>query len=672
MSQAEPVGHGKCCGAQALFIPLRSRRFTLLAAAGLAILIAGFHGRSLRVGLFMDDYAHFRQLRECGWSIGELTRACRLEILGGVIEYWAVPEDLTLRFFRPVAFGLMKLAYTAVGWRAAPMHVVSLLWHLAASVLLMLLLRRIGVGPAPAWLVAGFFAIHPGHVATVQWIAAQSELMVTTFLLAAALCYARWRGWGGDERLACPAPAGSRGLAAGAAGGQVANGAGGRMPWAVSSLAFFVLALGCRENAVMFPTVIAAMEFGLPSWRKTARRSGAFWSVMLAVIAGYVAVRSHFLQGAAVPPRPYIVPPSAPDFAPYVFNKLCYYLLGEFFLVPCVPIGGLDYMTSRPWLLYPPAVLLIALLLAVTWRHRRSPALVGPVWLIAMMLPVLPAFESQHHLYLPGVGWALVCGALLQTALESIRGDTGGAAGAHPDDAGPRSSPRGEPAAVRRSAFGTFGVRLALLSFVVVVSFAVFGTLTYGYGLALQTADQVEDRIVSEVVSAPVPIRDGETLYFVNLPIIAPYVRLAIEHESGLRDLRAVVLTWSPRVLGVATPCEIEWTRPATLEARIGRDRWLAGPLGRTIAQLTGRGRPIEPGRSVHRAGVAVELLSADEAGISGLRFVFDHPPEGGRRAGGDRSAASAPANSIGPGGTHVFFGSTQRWAYQTLPPGGR
>lgn len=420
----------------------------------------------------------------------------------------------------------------------------------------------------------------------------------------------------------------------------------------------------------MFPVLIAAMEFGLSaSERRLTRKTAAVWLAMLIIAIAYIPVRGHYLHGAALPPRPYIVPPSAPDFVPYVFNKLCYYLLGEFFLVPCVPIGGLDYMTSRPWLLYPPAMLVMVLLLLIAWRDRRRPALLGPVWLIAMMLPVLPAFESQHHLYLPGIGWALVCGTLLQS-LARRAPRTRDRVVAAPDSRTQQASARGPFAIPRR--------RLALLTLTLAFSFAAFGTLTYGYALALNTADQIEDRIVAEVVSAPVPVRDGDTLYFINLPIIGPYVRLALEHETGLRDLRAVVLTWSPRVLGAATPCEIEWTGPATLEARIAGDRWLAGPLGRTVAQLTGRERPIEPGESIHRAGVAIELLSSDEAGVSGLRFVFDHPPRGdgrlavdGRPAGVQR-AAQPRLNSIGPGRTHVFFGSTQRWAYQTLPPGGR
>ena len=123
----------------------RARRLAPQIAAflSLAALIAVSHGRSLRYGLFMDDYAHFRQLQECGWSIGELAAACRLELVGGILETWSMP-DITLRFFRPLAFGLMKLTYSLCGWSPGVMHVASLVWHLAVTLLLMSLLRRLG------------------------------------------------------------------------------------------------------------------------------------------------------------------------------------------------------------------------------------------------------------------------------------------------------------------------------------------------------------------------------------------------------------------------------------------------------------------------------------------------------------------------------------------------
>ena len=256
----------------------KSRYFPLLRDGGVVLLLAALilvlHSNSLDHGLFMDDYAHFQQLRECDWSLGGLVDACRLELVGGVVNLWFIPE-CTLRFFRPVSFGLMKLTYTLGGWDPFVMHVASLLWHLVACTLLMLLLRRLGASTWLAWCVAGLFAVHPGQVATIQWIACQTELMGTTFLLGATLCYLRFRGW---SELTNTLPARRA-----------------RFGWAAACALLFAIALGCRENAIAFPLVMLPVEFLL--WRRRTREMISVYAVLGVLAIAYLAVR------ALLPPR---------------------------------------------------------------------------------------------------------------------------------------------------------------------------------------------------------------------------------------------------------------------------------------------------------------------------------------------------------------------------------
>ena len=259
------------------------------AGAGLvlALLIFWLHHGSLNYGLFMDDYAHYRQLQECDWSLAGLTDACRLELVGGVIDYWFMP-DCTLRFFRPLAFGWMKLVYTLTGWSPQALHVSSLAWHLAACVLLMMLLRRLEATPLLAWGVAGLFALHPSLIATVQWIACQTELMVTTLLLAATLCYLQFRGWSSNPD-ASEVPKASFG-------------------WAAAVVIFFIAALGCRENAIMFPFVMLTIELLL--WRRRPRQALAMYAVFgVVIMAIFSEPAGSYLGGVAVPPRPYVMTP---------------------------------------------------------------------------------------------------------------------------------------------------------------------------------------------------------------------------------------------------------------------------------------------------------------------------------------------------------------------------
>jgi len=581
--------------------PAPRRAWLIGAVLGLAALIGLLHGRSVGYGLFMDDHAHYRQLRACGWSLAELTRACRLELVGGVIELWWLPE-CTVRFFRPLAFGVMKLAYTLGGWNPAVLHVLSLLWHLLNCLLVLLLLRRLGASRALAWAVACLFALHPAQVATIQWIAAQTELLVTTLLLAGLLCYGQFRGWSpATDRIGTPPP------------GRL------RWKWGIGCAVFFGLALFCRENALALPLVLLATE--LFAFRLRRREGLGLVAVLGVISLAYFLLRWHYLGGTALPPRPYVVPPSDPDFARYVLDKACYYLLGEFLLVPCVPIGGLAYFRERPAVFYGLTLLVAAVLVMLVVRNRRRLAgALAPACLLGFMLPVLPAFESPHHLYLPGVGWAIFAWLLLGE-LNGLRSE--------------RARSRW-----RKAAAGTLATLTAV----------VFAVTTHFFGMAFEAAQAVEDQMVAEIATAPEPIEDGDTLYVANLPAVAHYLRLAVEERTGRRDLRLVALSWAPRLLGMSTPSELAWRDQRTIELEVAEDRYFSGPLGLLTRQASGGRMPPPVGQPVRCQGFTVEVGAADAGGVRVLRFVFDD---------------AVPAK-----GVHLFWGSRTRWACQLTRQG--
>lgn len=570
----------------------RARGLTaaLRAGAGVVLLLAlivAVHAPALRLGLFMDDLAHWRQLREAPWTLRGLTDACRLDLVGGTIELWWLP-DVTLRFFRPLAFGLMKAVYTLSDWRPGPMHAASLAWHAAVCLLVMQAARGLGVRPLWAFAAAALFAIHPGHVVTVQWIACQSELMVSTFLLAATLLHLYGAG---------------------------------RPAWLAAAAVCFLLALGCRENAIVFPALALALDWLLR--RRVDRRAAVGSIALVLVAAAYLAVRTAMLGGVAAPPKPYVVPIADPDFARYVFDKLLYSLLGQFLLAPSVPLAGLAYLREHALLFYGLAAPLALALAGVAWRGLRSPS-VGPrpavaaafgvVWLICTTAPLLPVFESPHHLYLPGLGWALVIAA----ALDGLAGAA-------------------DSAAWRRARFVVAAMSCVLFG-------AVCARLTTWFAWGLEAAEQVQDTLVAEVLAAPRPPRDGDTLYFANFPLVAHYAKLALERDGGLRGIRVVPLTWSPRLLGVVTPNALDWIDARTCELAIAGDRYFAGPLGELVRRTTGEPPPDVVDRRGD-LGFNVITLERNADGVSRFRFEFAAPP------------------AAGP--LHFFYGSRARWAYQ-------
>ena len=564
------------------------------AALLLAVQIWFLHGGAADTGLFLDDYAHYTQLQEAGWSISELAAACRLELVGGAVDMWWLPET-TLRFFRPLAFGLMKAVYVASDWSPYAQHVASLAWHLVVCVLGLVLLRRLGLRKRYALLVMLTFAVHPGHIATVQWIACQTELIVTAFLLAATLCFAEYRHWQRD-RVAQPM---------------------GHLGWLVGALVFFVLALGCRENAIMFPAVMfvadRAARRPLLKWREWPAYG---WMALIAV--GYLLLRQSYLDGVALPPRPYIFPPGEPGFLRFIFDKLLYYLLGELAFIPVIPIGGIPFLRENALWFYFGAAAVIALLAWVVWQRRRDAiGLLGPAWLVLYLFPLLPAFASPHHLYLPGIGWAMIFGSVL----TAVHGEVA-----------PERPWRRRVALV-------MGAGLA----------GLFMPLTWLLSVyAIRPAQAVEDQVFAEIAHAPVPVQDGDTVYFGNFPLIAHYGNLLIEERLGLENVTVKPLMWAPRLLGPTTPTEIERVDERTLEVAVGGDRFFADPLGRLVAEAQGQPLREMLAEPYETEDFTVHLLAADERGLQRLRFVFHEP--------------------LNRPGVHVFWGSEILWAFQYLP----
>lgn len=575
-----------------------ARRHMLLAIVSLGMIVAGVHGRSIVHGFFMDDHAHVRQLRECGWSLSELVGACRLELVGGAAEVWFLP-DCTLRFFRPVAFGAMKLVYTLFGWSPVAAHVASLLYHWLACVLLMLLCREIVGQKRIGWGVAAMFALHPGHVGTVQWIASQTELLVTLFLLGATLCYGQARGWFalGGSRCGSPARA---------------------LRWHIAAIALFIPALGCRENAAAWPLLIAIVELARrdSSWRTIALRLAPSF----VLVAAYIALRTAMLGAQGVPPKPYVYSPGDAEFARFVFDKACYYLLGEFLCVPCIPFAGVNYFRQIPLIFYGlTALVLLFIVLAVLSQRRSLGAVLGPAWLGLMMLPVLPVFEAPHHLYLPGVGWAILVALPLKFLSDRL------------------PTARDWRRWTCEGAVWLVGTAIAF----------GMGFLCYFGGLAMDSAQRVEDRVVEEIVRSPRPLHDGDTIYIANLPIIAHYVKYMVEARTGLRDLRVSILTWSPRVLGVVTPVELSWATPTTCEFSIACDRYFDGPLGALVRSAGQADIFTRVGEPIRERDLTVTVLELQEGAVSRIRFELPQP--------------------LGEH-VHFFWGSAVRWAFQ-IPP---
>ncbi len=556
-----------------------------LTALIVVVLVALSHAWSLDAGLYLDDHSHYAQMRDTGWSYHDAVHASRLGIIGRVMYLW-FQEDAGLHFYRPVAFWLMKAEYTLVGWHPMGAHVFSLLWHVVASMLVYTLACRCVRYRRWAGVAAAVFAAHPGHVLTVYWIACQTELMVVTFILSAVLCYQRYSNW--------PTPmfADRSRVAGGPPPG------GGHIGWLAGACLFFALALGCRENAVVFP-VVAVMGDLLLRPRQWRRRIMPYL-IFAVIFSVYFWLRSRALGGFPVLGRPYMVPPGDPEFFLHLLEKTVYYVLGLFALFPVLPIGGLVYFHEHQSLFYGVCMGVIvvwALWLILLRRHRGL--MWAPLWVGLSMAPVLALFASGHHLYLPGVGTALMVAAFWAWLIGSEFG------------------PPVIGAAKLRAVLGAGAVALHLV---------LLPGACWAFGWVFRTSTQVEDLLIQEVVELTPELHDGDRLFFINLSMMAYYGIPAIEEQTGTSDLRGYVMTFSPKLLMMEEPCRVDQIDAHTFSVSLDRYGYFAGEMGKVLREGMGRAAFFKPGEQVQADEFEAIVDDVTAEGVRKLTFRFRKP----------------------------------------------
>ena len=94
--------------------------------------------------------------------------------------------------WHPVTWLSHMLDCQLFGLRAGWHHAVNVLFHLANSILLYLLLVRMTAAPWRSAMVAALFALHPLHVESVAWVAERKDVLSTLFAMLTILAYVRY------------------------------------------------------------------------------------------------------------------------------------------------------------------------------------------------------------------------------------------------------------------------------------------------------------------------------------------------------------------------------------------------------------------------------------------------------------------------------------------------
>jgi len=296
-------------------------------------------------------------------------------------------------YYRPLFLLWFRLNHALFGLDPVGWHLTTVLCHVAATCLVLILIRRMTESPLTALGAATLFALHPVHIESVAWISGVTDPLMAVFLIGSFLAYLRWR-----ERL--------------------------RWGWMAAALALFVLGLLVKETAVVLGPLVfvyawlyAQERAWIPRFKFALKHSVGFFGLTLL----YLPWRAHVLRGLSHS----VTPLSLRSMALTEPSILWLYVRHLLFPAGLSGLYGLPYVVdpaSAQFLF--PAAMLLALVVVLAWGIRRLEdnrlALFACCW---MVLPILPALwlrayaegdiAHDRYLYIPSVGFVLLVALFL-------------------------------------------------------------------------------------------------------------------------------------------------------------------------------------------------------------------------------------------------------------------
>jgi Flp pilus assembly protein TadD len=274
------------------------------------------------------------------------------------------------------------------GMNPAGHHLTSLFLHLANSILLFLLLRRMTGAQWRSALAAALFALHPLHVESVAWISERKDVLSALFFILAVWAYTRFA-----EELK--------------AGGPRA-----RFFYA-ASLVLFALGLMAKAMLVTLPFVLILLDYWpLQRLRRSIGRC-ALEKIPFFILAAASSVVSFLAQRQSGTVMSLAEIPMGMRLAniPLSYARYVWKTLYPVHLAAYYPI-----QTHPPdWEVGVACLMLALVTIWAVWRVRAQPYLaVGWFWFLGMLAPVIGVVQlgsqsmADRYHYLPGIGLTIM------------------------------------------------------------------------------------------------------------------------------------------------------------------------------------------------------------------------------------------------------------------------
>jgi len=337
-----------------------------------------------------------------GWVADDLTQIVTsvpiqklsnipLSFVTSVWSYATADSMVTVdAYYRPLFMTLFTVNYAIAGLAPWAWHLINVLIHTAATLLVFVTIKELTSRPGIATVAAALFAVHPVHAESVAWVSGITDPLMSLFLLPAFVCYLRFHM---TRRKAL------FGL----------------------TMLFYLIALFTKETALSLPLLIAYCEifyFREASLRERFKRAVLLPFLLVPPTILYIAIRYIALNGILFGTGPQ-----------YPFN----------FALMTIPLATLKYikLMSLPWgqsyqhytefvtSMFTKEFLLplvgVCLVIAALAYLRSRMMWFAAVWFILLLAPALLAmrqFDREYlfqdrYLYIPSIGFCLAVALMI-------------------------------------------------------------------------------------------------------------------------------------------------------------------------------------------------------------------------------------------------------------------
>lgn len=168
------------------------RIFLSIPSLLIALIVAGFvlFSQFLSNYFVGDDFTWLRWAADCKQILLETGLTQCGNVFATATHFFTHSEGF---FYRPGTKAYFYLAFPIFELFPTLFHVVSLLLHISASILVLFLVKKLLKNTVLGFIAAFFFLILSVHGEAVYWISVTGHLIASNLIVLALLCYVYWR-----------------------------------------------------------------------------------------------------------------------------------------------------------------------------------------------------------------------------------------------------------------------------------------------------------------------------------------------------------------------------------------------------------------------------------------------------------------------------------------------